>query len=529
VIALATNYWVVWHDMRFPDDGVYGARVTFDGDVLDPITRRVRSQGAFEENPTAATDGNSIFVCWTEYQLDRRCIKAAFLDASWETRPSLPLVLSRSASEQTSPALAFNGSHFLLVWEDSRNLENEPDIYGARITLDGQILDPSGILIAGGPGRQIDPRVAASGTNFFVVWRFIAEARGSAGPIHGARIADNGIVLDPNPIVLTASSHTVGWFDVGGSHTNYLLAWDVAGNATAHLFARRIARDGSLLEAAGFSMSPENGRAPAIAYDGTNYFIAWQEVISLSGTAIKGSRLTPNGQILDANGILIGRPGSKGPPRIAFAGDRYLVAWRESTNLNDGGDLYGNIVRLDASVLNTNGFPLIVTPRYEFEFAIAGDQDHFWILWGGPTATNPNAGRFPVRAALLTHDGSVYREWAVNDDAIGPVRIATGLDGHSLLAMPGLRNGSYRILKHLITPRYPAPGIDSIDRRADSLWVNWHSHPGKRYQIQYREALGDSGWVDLGEPKTAASALQIRQLDSSVSVSQRFYQIVEMP
>lgn len=59
---------------------------------------------------------------------------------------------------------------FLAVWEDWRN-GTDCDIYAARITPEGKVLDPDGFAIAAATNRnQIYATVASGGKNFLVAW-----------------------------------------------------------------------------------------------------------------------------------------------------------------------------------------------------------------------------------------------------------------------------------------------------------------------------------------------------------------------
>ena len=55
-----------------------------------------------------------------------------------------------AADDQTAPAVAWSGTNHLVVWTDFRGGRNYPDVYGARVTGAGELLDPAGIRIATG-------------------------------------------------------------------------------------------------------------------------------------------------------------------------------------------------------------------------------------------------------------------------------------------------------------------------------------------------------------------------------------------
>jgi hypothetical protein len=46
------------------------------------------------------------------------------------------------------PRVAFDGTNYLVAWEDERS--GSQDIYGARVTRGGVVLDPAGFLILSG-------------------------------------------------------------------------------------------------------------------------------------------------------------------------------------------------------------------------------------------------------------------------------------------------------------------------------------------------------------------------------------------
>jgi hypothetical protein len=72
-----------------------------------------------------------------------------------------------NAQEET--VIAVGRGQQLIIWQDLRN-GMDYDVYGARVSDDGRVLDPNGFLIAGGPGNQISPTVIFNGTEYLVAW-----------------------------------------------------------------------------------------------------------------------------------------------------------------------------------------------------------------------------------------------------------------------------------------------------------------------------------------------------------------------
>src|SRR5207244_8680160 len=82
------------------------------------------------------------------------------------------------------PVLAFDGANYLAVWEDFRS--GPADIYGARLSPFGTVLDPEGIPVSTAADHQQYPALAFDGTNYLAGWE---DRRSQAGDpdIYGAR------------------------------------------------------------------------------------------------------------------------------------------------------------------------------------------------------------------------------------------------------------------------------------------------------------------------------------------------------
>ena len=96
------------------------------------------------------------------------------------------------------PAVAFDGTNYLVVWEDFRNRPFETDIYAVRVSPTGQVLDPQCIQICAEDGDQSYPAVAFDGVNFVVAWQDESDGQPE---IYAARVSTSGQVLEQFPVV----------------------------------------------------------------------------------------------------------------------------------------------------------------------------------------------------------------------------------------------------------------------------------------------------------------------------------------
>jgi hypothetical protein len=98
-------------------------------------------------------------------------IHAARVDASGKVLDAKPIVISEAADFQKRPAVAWAGKHWLVVWQDARAFKEKGyDIYAARVSAEGKLLDPKGIVVRSEKADQQMPAVASDGTGSLILW-----------------------------------------------------------------------------------------------------------------------------------------------------------------------------------------------------------------------------------------------------------------------------------------------------------------------------------------------------------------------
>jgi hypothetical protein len=319
---------------------------------------------------------------------------------------------------QSTPAVASDGRDHLVVWFDSRN--GGTDIFGARVSHNGDVLDHGGIAISTAPNDQLDPAVAFDGTNYLVVW---SDNRNGSPfvdnfNIFGARVARDGTVLDSGAFAIGNTTANQGPPALAFDGHNYLVAWvDTRnGNSSFDIFAARVSPTGTVLDPGGIpvSLSGAAQARPAVSCDGGECLVAWQDARNGGATQseIFGARVTAGGSVLDPAGVLIAQPGANGVgyPALVFDERDYMAAWDDNGN----GHIAGARVTASATVLDPSGLPFV--SGHPANPTLAFDGHELLLAWGD--SRNDLGDVFATR---ITRDGHV------RDDGGFGVAVAPGI------------------------------------------------------------------------------------------------------
>jgi hypothetical protein len=377
-----TNFLVVWQDQRSDTYyDIYGARVSAAGIVLDVLGIPISTAANGQTAPAVAWNGTDFLVVWQDDRPGTSEIYGARVSAAGIVLDVLGIPISTAANSQFAPAVAWNGTDFLVVWTDQRS-GNASDIYGARVSGAGSVLDAAGIRISTAANRQTEPAVAWNGTNFLVVW---SDSRwGSFSDIYGARVSEAGSVLDAFGIhISNAANHqlapAVAW-----NGTNFLVVWSDRRSGVGPIYGARVSGAGSVLDPAGIRISTgaNAGSGPAVAWDGTNFLVVWQDRATPTGIDdIYGARVSAAGGVLDPAGIRISTAANaQSAPAVAWNGTNFLVVWSDRRS-SPADDIYGARVSGTGSVLDPAGIPISTAANGQLAPTVASWSDHFLVVW----------------------------------------------------------------------------------------------------------------------------------------------------
>lgn len=279
----------------------------------------------------AAFDGANFMFAYIGDATNRHSIKVQFVSTTGALVGS-SIALGKWGS---NPMVAFDGSNFLVAWIDSFPPFASGDTNGIG-NLYGQFITPAGNL---------------NGSSFTIA----SEVNAKWGQGRG------GIVFQDTTYVVT--------YHKGADHH------------TDYLFAQRLNRSGNPVGGP-VQISETYSREHAIAFDGTNYLLAWVKTADPNvDKEIYGQFMDTFGNLVGGNFLIDGsEAASDNPVSMAFDGTRYWVAFHDQAADTTG---RWNLV---ARFVSTSG---TVTERFTIcdsskspTFASAGfDGANYLITW----------------------------------------------------------------------------------------------------------------------------------------------------
>lgn len=207
--------------------------------------------------------------------------------AALRVGPASKVTPTISEGQRHADVAAGDGG-FLVVWESG--VGGASKVRAARVGLDGVSLDPGGFTLGSASGGQFDPAVIWGHGVYLVVW---SDMRSGDHAVYGARVSPQGQVLDPAGILLSTEPTAARMADGASIPSGFLVVWAQA-ESTEHGFvvrARRVGIDGQpnqttlhLTDALPWSFGEDWGRSVItdlvaqqvrVAIQGTSALVMW--------------------------------------------------------------------------------------------------------------------------------------------------------------------------------------------------------------------------------------------------------------
>ncbi len=417
--------YIIWSDSRNPSKDLYGQHLDASGNPVNgwavngiPIANGTGD----EEQNTMLPDGQGgMMIGYTHSYVGAEDIYVKRFNSDGTMAWPQILVLSDAPGNQSGVRMAsIGGGEFIFTWHDQRN--TDPDIYAQKVNLAGQMLWGNPFMVYGDSGQpgfsqQLNPRiVATSDGGAIIVWEdnrlddqnpdLFGQKVNSAGnllwgaagvQVSVAEFAQSGVRLD--------SDGAGGCFAV----------WDDFRNGNVEdIYAQHISSTGA-------SSWEANGKAVCnvanqqlsglVKVSGGNVFINWMDIRNGS-VGIYYQVYNPAGTaLLETNGKVVfwGLSGDTplGGYQLLTRDNDAVAIWQDTRFANLGYQIYCQFLNSDGSVaLETNGRPVTagtsgdqITPN-----AAIGPNGQIAVVWEDKRGDNPK-----IYAQLL--DAAGNRLW----------------------------------------------------------------------------------------------------------------------
>jgi hypothetical protein len=239
------------------------------------------------------------------------------------------------------------------------------------------------------------PAVATDGTRFLVVVR--QEISFLSSKLWALVVSSRGAVEQKIDLGVGGEMPVLA-FD----GTSYLLVYQETGIG---VFGLRLSSEAAKLGAP--FMIAEFAREPAVAFGGGTFLVAYTTSSDSSYFDVSASRVSPEGALLGEI-LLSGGPTAQSAPAVDFDGDQFFVAWQDARNDLQGSDtdIYATRVSVQGDVIDPAGIAVASTPAAEMVPDVAFDGSQHVLAWFEDRGTS-TIGDGDIRGARVGTDGTL--------------------------------------------------------------------------------------------------------------------------
>ena len=459
--------------------------------------------------------------------------------------PVTELVAGPTTASQRKPVASWDGTRYVVVWEDGRSTGSGAELYLTRVMPDGTIVDTDGIplLSPPQPGSQSTPSIAWHPTGQLHVLTWI-DPRDGSPDVFAARFNPMGVgtPLEPGGIRLTANSSAERAPNIACNVASCLIAFQTivdGGGGRSILQGQRILHTGDLIDANPINLVPTatTVQEPDVLATNSGFIVGWEDARNLN-TGILGSDIFA--RVVHATDPLMPDAGTtlhtadrrqSAVELVPAAGGNFLAVWQDQRALT-GTISDDNIWRQQFTpALAATGpapGPLNTVIRDQSFPAAAGDDDGALVVWG-----DRRGGGFTlVYGATLDASGAPKEPEGfpvlIFNSAVSDQAVTKGPDSDYLVMavrlLPRPSRAFFRIVRdeppgmaltHGPSPQVPADGVavarvDFDDAKGASGFdvVN-----GTMYTVTFSRAVD----VTVPDQAPGIAGHQVTAFDGSVS------------
>ena len=287
-----------------------------------------------ESFSSVASTGTKTLAAWRNLQtIDPLNFRArSRLDARFLTpgHAGFPLLLSRAAIWQQDVTAAPLGGGYVVAFTELAAAGQSRVLMISRVSADGTPLDGAGDGIAAGIEEPVHHAISAS-PEPLLVWMQQAHQEFTAH-VYARRIGANGFPTG-DPINLGEAKRSTRVAVAWSGFVN-LVAWT---KPDGRLVAARVSPEGFVLDSP-IEIAPANADNPSIAFDGINFFIAWNDYAVDPCPFLCPPLVRTSVVLFSQNAFFRSTPAhiagaNDSPPRAVWNGSEYTVWSYRNPNL----------------------------------------------------------------------------------------------------------------------------------------------------------------------------------------------------
>lgn len=361
--------YIVWVDSRNPGLDLYGQRLSGDGAAqwaLHGIAIANSSTGDEEQNTMWADGTGGLIIAYALNigGAEDLFVKRFLADGSMAWPQVLALSMADGNQSKVKMAPISNGE-FVFVWQDARNIQS--DIYAQKISLAGQVLWQDPFIVfsdnsAPLPAPQDNPRIVQTSDNAVVIVWEDKRLDNQNPDLFAQKINATGQKLW-NPDGLPVS--TAEFFQrqvrmASDGNGGAYMVWEDARNGNApniDVYAQHFNAAGQELWTTGglaICTMPNEQSGGSVKVANNNVFFSWMDMRNGSVGLYYQVLNATGAPLLAANGVEVfwGLSGDaiKDQYVVAARQNDVVVVWHDTRYANMGSQIFYQIVNLDGSI-----------------------------------------------------------------------------------------------------------------------------------------------------------------------------------
>lgn len=357
--ALAFNerdFLVVWHSyaqaVSNSREDIYARLVNRYGFAWGDEFMVNQTTAQAQKSPDVAAHDLSFAVVWMSALQDGSG-NGVFARQFWlEGQPATDEMQVNivTAGAQMSPVIASNDDRYLIAWSSAYQDGNQDAVYARFMSADGELGTTEFQINSYTSGDQYEPAIASDGTSFLLVWTSALQD-GSGNGIYGKIIDDATSGGNTEYRINSHTSYSQQAPVVACNDDTYLVVWESAGNQDGNgygIFARLVGTDGIPTgdELQVNTYTTGNQRNPQVAALGSTFVVTWEsDGQDGEATGIYARRILSSGIALgDEFRVNTQTANSQQNPAVCATWDDMFFAWDHNLADNDGYDIHTMII-----------------------------------------------------------------------------------------------------------------------------------------------------------------------------------------